>query len=98
MWGRIRKVAHALSASCGWVKKRLRVLAARSCRRARDEAGQSTVEYLVVLIGIVAVVVGLASFVAAAKRGVFGRLASQALSHVTGGADPVAALSEIFLF
>lgn len=67
-------------------------------RRARDETGQSTVEYLAVLVGVAAVVVGLASLLAAAKRGVFGRLASQALSHVTGGSDPIAALSEIFLF
>lgn len=71
---------------------------ARLERRARDETGQSTVEYLAVLVGIAAVVVGLASLLAAAKRGVFGRLASQALSHVTGGSDPIAALSEIFLF
>lgn len=67
-------------------------------RRARDETGQSTVEYLAVLVGVAAVVVGLASLLAAAKRGVFVRLASQALSHVTGGSDPIAALSEIFLF
>ena len=71
---------------------------ARLERRVRDETGQSTVEYLAVLVGVVAVVVGLASLLAAAKRGVFGRLASQALSHVTGGSDPIAALSEIFLF
>ena len=71
---------------------------ARRERRARDETGQSTVEYLAVLVGVAAVVVGLASLLAAAKRGVFGRLASQALSHVTGGSDPIAALSEIFLF
>ena len=71
---------------------------ARLERRTRDETGQSTVEYLAVLVGVVAVVVGLASLLAAAKRGVFGRLASQALSHVTGGSDPIAALSEIFLF
>lgn len=67
-------------------------------RRVCDEAGQSTVEYLAVLIGVAAVVVGLASLLAAAKRGVFGRLASQALSHATGGSDPIAALSEVFLF
>ena len=71
---------------------------ARLERRACDEAGQSTVEYLAVLIGVAAVVVGLASLLAAAKRGVFGRLASQALSHATGGSDPIAALSEVFLF
>lgn len=71
---------------------------ARLERRACDETGQSTVEYLAVLVGVAAVVVGLASLLAAAKRGVFGRLASQALSHVTGGSDPIAALSEIFLF
>ena len=71
---------------------------ARLERRARDETGQSTVEYLAVLVGVAAVVVGLASLLAAAKRGVFGRLASQALSHVTGGSDAIAALSEIFLF
>lgn len=71
---------------------------ARLERRERDETGQSTVEYLAVLVGVAAVVVGLASLLAAAKRGVFGRLASQALSHVTGGSDPIAALSEIFLF
>lgn len=64
---------------------------------ARDESGQSTVEYLVVLIGTVAIVVGLASLFAAAKRGVFGRLATQALSHATGG-DAFAAISEVFLF
>lgn len=55
-------------------------------------------EYLAVLIGVAAVVVGLASLLAAAKRGVFGRLALQALSHATGGSDPIAALSEVFLF
>ena len=71
---------------------------ARLERRACDEAGQSTVEYLAVLIGVIAVVAGLASLLAAAKRGVFGRLALQALSHVTGGSDPIAALSEVFLF
>lgn len=71
---------------------------ARLERRARDETGQSMVEYLAVLVGVAAVVVGLASLLAAAKRGVFGRLALQALSHVTGGSDPIAALSEIFLF
>ena len=71
---------------------------ARLERRARDETGQSTVEYLAVLVGVAAGVVGLALLLAAAKRGVFGRLASQALSHVTGGSDAIAALSEIFLF
>ena len=98
MLGRIRKMGRALSVSCGWVRKRLKTPGARLERRARDETGQSTVEYLAVLVGVVAVVVGLASLLAAAKRGVFGRLASQALSHVMGGSDPIAALSEIFLF
>ena len=95
MLGRIRKKGRALSVSCGWVRRRLKTPGARLERRARDETGQSTVEYLAVLVGVAAVVVGL---LAAAKRGVFGRLASQALSHVTGGSDPIAALSEIFLF
>ena len=76
----------------------MRRLLAKFERRVCDEAGQSTVEYLAVLIGVAAVVVGLASLLAAAKRGVFSRLASQALSHVTGGSDPIAALNEIFLF
>ena len=65
---------------------------------ARNESGQSTVEYLVVLIGTVAVVVGLASLLAAARRGAFGRLAAEALSHATGGTDPLAAIGEVFLF
>ena len=98
MWGRIRKMGRVLSASCVWVRKRLKRPRARLERRVCDEAGQSTVEYLAVLIGVAAVVVGLASLLAAAKRGVFGRLASQALSHATGGSDPIAALSEVFLF
>ena len=98
MWGRTRKMGRVLSASCGWVRKRLRRLLAKFERRVCDEAGQSTVEYLAVLIGVAAVVVGLASLLAAAKRGVFGRLALQALSHATGGSDPIAALSEVFLF
>ena len=76
----------------------MRRLLAKFERRVCDEAGQSTVEYLAVLIGVAAVVVGLASLLAAAKRGVFGRLALRALSHATGGSDPIAALSEVFLF
>mgnify|MGYP004576385105 CR=1 FL=1 len=96
--GRIRKMGRALSVSCDWVRRRLSRPLTKLERRAHDETGQSTVEYLAVLIGIVAVVVGLASLLAAAKRGVFGRLASQALSHATGGSDPIAALSEVFLF
>lgn len=63
-----------------------------------DEAGQSTVEYLVVLVATVAVVAGLGSLLEAALRGVFARLATQALSHATGGVDTFAALAEIFLF
>ena len=51
-----------------------------------------------VLIGIIAVVVGLGSILGAASRGVFGDLATKAASHATGGQDSVAAVAEVFLF
>ena len=66
--------------------------------RLADEEGQSTVEYLVVLLGVIAVVVGLASLLGAAERGVFGDLATRAASHATGGEDPATAAEEVFLF
>jgi Flp pilus assembly pilin Flp len=63
-----------------------------------EDEGQSTVEYLVVLIGIVAVVVGLGSILGAASRGVFGGLATKSASHATGGQDSAIAVAEVFLF
>lgn len=66
--------------------------------RLANEEGQSTVEYLVVLLGVIAVVVGLAALLGAAGRGVFGDLATKAVSHATGGEDPAVAAEEVFLF
>lgn len=51
-----------------------------------------------VLIGIVAVVVGLGSILGAASRGVFGGLATKSASHATGGQDSAIAVAEVFLF
>lgn len=98
MRGRIRKAGLAWSASCAWVRGPLARGLNRLMGEMRDEEGQSTVEYLVVLIATVAVVVGLGSLLAAERRGVFSGLATRALSHATGGVDTFAALAEIFLF
>ncbi len=51
-----------------------------------------------VLLGVIAVVVGLSSLLDAAGRGVFGDLATEALSHATGGQDSAVAAEEVFLF
>ncbi len=51
-----------------------------------------------VLLGVIAVVVGLASLLGAAGRGVFGDLATKAVSHAVGGDDVTTAAEEVFLF
>lgn len=63
-----------------------------------DEEGQSTLEYLLVLLGIIAVLTVLYAFVRAGQDGVFGRLAVRAASHVLGGRSVADALFDIFMF
>lgn len=67
-------------------------------RLRKDEEGQSTVEYLVVAVGVVAVVVALYALARAGERGILGRLAVGAASHAVGGTNVANALLDVFLF
>lgn len=62
-----------------------------------EEEGQGTVEYLLVLLGTIAVVVGLAAFVKAGADGTFARLASASLSHSLGE-GALGALADVLLY
>lgn len=62
------------------------------------EEGQTTLEYLLVFLALVAVVVGLSSFVRMGSRGVLGRLATQSASHAVGGWRPGDALLDVFMY
>lgn len=55
-------------------------------------------EYLLVFLALVAVVVGLSSFVRMGSRGVLGRLATQSASHAVGGWRPGDALLDVFMY
>ncbi len=65
---------------------------------ARWDEGQSTLEYLAVLLGVVFVVVGLAALFKAGERGVFARLATLSASHAVGGGDPGGALLDVLMY
>lgn len=62
-----------------------------------SELGQSTLEYMVVTLGILAVVIALGAMARAASSGVLARLATHAASHSVGE-GVVAALLDVLLF
>lgn len=66
--------------------------------RAHVEEGQSTVEYLAVSLGLVAVILALAALSGAGKGGLFSRLAIKAVSHAIGGRNPADAFLDVLMF
>ncbi len=62
-----------------------------------EEEGQGTVEYLLVLLGTVAVVAGLSAFVHASTDGTFARLAFASLSHSLGE-GALGALADVLMY
>lgn len=62
------------------------------------EEGQSSVEYLVVVLAVIAVVVALSSLVRAGENGALVRLGASSASHAVGGRNPGDALLDIFMF
>ncbi len=65
--------------------------------RSGDE-GQTTLEYLLVFLGVVAVVAALYALVRAGERGVLARLATGSASHGVGGTNPAGALLDVFMY
>ena len=81
----------------GWVKN-------RCGKQNRDDAclegseGQATLEYVLVTLGVTAIVVGLGALVQAGRRGVLAALSMRAASHVVGGSNPADALLDVLLY
>jgi Flp pilus assembly protein TadG len=69
----------------------------RPRRTTRGEAGQSTVEYALVLLAFLVVIVALATLWRAAADGTVSRLAADAASHTTGQ-GMLAAMQDALLF
>ena len=63
-----------------------------------DEEGQSTLEYLLVLAGVVAAVIGLYALVRLGEDGVLSRLAEGASSHAVGEAGLAGGMLDVLMF
>ncbi len=81
----------------GWVKGR-RGKRDRTDSRSEESEGQATLEYVLVALGVTAVVLALGALVQAGKRGALARLSIQAASHVVGGSNPADALLDVLLY
>ena len=63
-----------------------------------DEEGQATLEFVVVMLGLLAVIVALSALVSAGERGALASLASHAASHAVGGTNPGGALLDVLMY
>lgn len=64
----------------------------------REEAGQSTLEYLLVALALSAIVIGLGALVTRASDGTMGELATRAASHSARTETPGGALLDVLMF
>ncbi|MBS5450730.1 MAG: hypothetical protein KHY83_05165 [Coriobacteriia bacterium] len=76
------RARRASSVLCAWRAKLSR--GCRSTRGARHDEGQATLEYLLVTLGIIAIVVALGALVRFGADGRLVGLACQAASHALG--------------
>lgn len=64
-----------------------------------EDEGQSTLEYLAVLLGVIAVVVGLGALLGLFAGGALSRRAADGASHAVGSkSDPAGALLDVLLY
>ncbi len=63
-----------------------------------EEEGQSTLEYLLVFLGVVAVVVALYALVEAGARGALSDLATKSASHSIGEGDDIGGIYDTFMY
>ena len=71
----------------------------KGCERGgRGSRGQSTVEYMLVLIAFLTMVLSLAAVWRAGRDGALLNRAVSASSHQVGGRDPVGSMQDIALF
>ena len=71
---------------------------ARRTRGHDGERGQSTLEYLLVALALIAVVVALGALVRYAASGLLVYRASDSASHAVGTSRPGEALLDIFMY
>ena len=68
------------------------------CDAPHGEEGQSTLEYLLVALGILAVVVALGALVRLGARGTLSQLATRAASHSTADGIFANVLLDVLLY
>lgn len=89
-WG-ARRFWRGVRAKCDLVRHALWSL-------VREEAGQSTLEYLLVALALSAIVIGLGALVTSASDGTMGELATRAASHSVQTETPGGALLDVLMF
>ena len=69
-----------------------------SFRPVAEEEGQSTLEYLLVFLGVVAIVVALYALVEVGAKGTLSDLATRSASHSIGAGDGIGGIYDIYMY